>query len=500
MRVKILSCLLAILLAAYIPISVPAGQTTMSMMGYEALENNRAWADHLFFKRMADRTGLHFSFDQYGDLAKYRGRLAEMTSAGPDLPDVLFKARLTPAITIQMHEAGVLVDLKPYLEQYAPNFTALMAENPEIRKAITLPGGAIPALPFISLPPPQNALWVNQAWLDILGISMPRSVEGLYDMLSAFQTLDPNGNGRRDEIPLSFLGPYDLKYLAHAWGLIANDYNLFVRDGQVVFMPLQAEFRPFLSWLRGLWVDRLLARDGFTTHDNLRRQTDAKADNRFGAFFAPLPANLVPFEWAGDYRVMAPIPYEGQEVYRAVSGPVFTGAFAVTSACNDIGAALSWVDVLYTPDGAVLAGIGVEGEDYVLNGDGSWQLLHQSADQGYLTKSVITTDYSAPGISADAFERKYSDPLVGMLASEVDSLARSNVSAFPPFSLTWEEEAAVAPMQAAIGRFVDESLVRFVTGEWEMSDERFAAFSKTLESLGLPEFLDFWQNIYDRGQ
>ena len=52
-------------------------------------------------------------------------------------------------------------------------------------------------------------------------------------------------------------------------------------------------------------------------------------------------------------------------------------------------------------------------------------------------------------------------------------------------------------MQKAIGRYVDESIARFVIGEWEISDERFALFETELQNLGLEQFLSFWQAVLD---
>lgn len=479
--------------------SVEGGQREMTMMGFEAAENNRVWADNLFFKRMQEISGLGFQFRQFSDLDDYYAKVKGMKQGDPDLPDVLFKGRLTPALTKDLFEAGVLIDLAPHLQAHAPAFYALMQGDEEILKAVTLPGGEIPALPYISLSPGQNALWINQSWLDELKLGMPGTIDELRLALEAFASRDPNRNGRSDEIPLSFNGPYDLKYLGHAWGLVANDFNVFVRDGTVRFMPLEDQFRPFIIWLSEVWQAGLLDRDGFTTIDSLRRQTDAKAVNRFGAFFAPIPTNLVPVEWAGQYQAMPPIPYEGLQVYRAIASLVFTGAFALTSACDDIAAALEWVDWLYTQEGAVLAGVGKENEDYVVDGDGSWRLLQEGASQAYLSGAIIATDNFAPGISSEEFQRRYTDRMVRQLTEQTEKVAGFSVNPFPPFSLSGTEEAEIAALQMTIGRYVDESVARFVLGEWETSEEQFLAFREELDRLGLAEFLAFWQRINDRG-
>ncbi len=487
-----LSCLMPHISKAY-------NGVEMSMMGFEPSDNGRVWEDHFFFRRMEKRTGLRFRFTQFGDAGKYRAALDLLKTGEGFLPDVLFKARLTPADAMELYDAGVLVDLAPYLAQYAPAFFALLEKDPDLARAVTLPGGVIPALPHLSEIPAQNVLWINREWLDRLGLLLPATTEELRLALEAFRNGDPNRNGRADEIPLSFQGAYDLRYLAHAWGLAANDYYVFADGGSVRYQPLEDGFRPFIRWLKDAWDAGLLDNGAFSTVDAVRRQNDPKAANRLGAFFAPSPAHLVPVDWAGQYVALPPIPHEGKAVYRTISSPVFYGAFAVTSACADVGRALSWVDGLYAQEGAVLAAVGEEGTDYVTDGDRTWRLVREESGGDYLARAVISTDYSAPGISPDGFFRRYTDPMVKALGEEADKVAAVAKDPFPPFALSREQEDEIGPLQASLGRFVDESVARFVMGEWQTTDAQFMVFEAGLAERGVDKFLAFWQQIFDGG-
>jgi putative aldouronate transport system substrate-binding protein len=487
-----------LLAALLLALAFSAQAQGMVMMGFEDPAVSRDWSQNRFFQHMEGLTGLSFTFRQYGDEGEYRQALAALGQDGQPLPDVLFKAALSPAETIRLLEAGVLIDLAPYLEAHCPNFFALMEADPLLRQAVTLPGGQIGALPFVETAPAQNVLWINREWLETLKLDMPGDAEAMQAVLQAFKTGDPNRNGRQDELPLSFMGPYDLKYLAHAFGLSANDFNLFVKDGAVRFMPLEEAFAPFLAWCRELYQEGLLAKDGFTTLDAFRRVTDTKGVNRFGAFFAPLPTYLVPMEWAQAYLAVPPLSYGGERVYRAIAQPVQTGTFAITSACEDIGAALNWVDHLYSLEGAVLSGVGLEGADYVVDGDGSWRSIPGIHDPAYQANGIIATGTSIPGISSDAFQRRYTDPLVRALSEQVDVVSAVARVPFPPFSLTAEEEADIAPLQAAIAEHVDVSIARIILGEREITEPELAAFRQELEALGLERFMAFWQTIYDR--
>ncbi|NLD35159.1 MAG: extracellular solute-binding protein [Clostridiales bacterium] len=467
------------------------------MAGYEEKDTFRSWGDNLFFRRMEQRTGVTFVYQQTDGWQAWQQAKTAMLAPGAALPEVLFKAGLAPAETMDMLAQGVLIDLKPLLADNAPHLSRLLDEHADILAAITLPDGRIGALPYINLAPTQNALWINMAWLTALRLEMPATAEELQSVLQAFKDKDPNQNARADEIPLSFIGPYDLKYLGHAWGLTANDFNVFARDGQAGFMPLEAGFRPFIAWLRALYDQGLLDPNGFIHADALRRVTDAKATNRYGAFLAPLPSSLVPPEWVGDYAVVPPLAHEGAQVYRRVAPRATPGAFAITSACKDPAAMLRWVDYLYSPEGAILATAGEEGIDYLVDGDGTWRKTDSAQQNSFLAETSIMTGAVPPGVSNDAFQRRYAEKMVRDLSEQIDRVSAVSKDPFPPFSLTAAQEAEIAPLQGVIGRYVDESIARWVTGEWAVTDEQFAAFEAELETLGLQSFMAFWQRVLD---
>lgn len=150
------------------------------------------------------------------------------------MPDMFFKAELTPQETLAFYEAGKLIDLRPYLAEYAPHVWALLEANPEWMEAVSLPDGAIVALPSINELTPNNTMWINKTWLDRLKMGVPTTAEELTEVLRQFRDRDMNQNGsRNDEIPLSFVSMWDLRFLAHAFGINADDYYLTGQNGKI---------------------------------------------------------------------------------------------------------------------------------------------------------------------------------------------------------------------------------------------------------------------------
>jgi len=477
-----------------------ASAETYLMAGYDGQDSSHDWSTNDFFQRMEDETGITFEYDEYTDYDAWQEAKATIFSSGV-LPDVLFKASLSVEDQIEYSENGMLIDLLPLLEEYAPNLWALLQDNPEWLAAITLPDGKVVALPTINTLPTENAMWINQTWLDTLGLETPTTMDELVTVLNAFLTQDPNQNGKSDEIPLSFLGPWDLKFLAHAYGLIANDYNIYVDDtGTVQFMPLQDNFIDFLTELAALYDQELLDNDGFTTVDTLRTISDDDDDVTYGVFFGPNPYTLLTVALGEQYTLLQPLYYDGEQVYRDLFGPITTGAFAITSACDDPGAMLSWIDILYTPEGAAAAMSGTEGKDYTVDSDGLWE-YGTSLESDYILYdlSVYDTGYM-PWMFPVDFYASYELESLRTVTQDLITLQSSVVSPFPYYYvLTQKQSSAVNPLQLALGKYIDESIARFATGELDIhSQEDIQTFYNTLDELGVQEFITFWQDIYDQ--
>ena len=493
---RALCCMLCLLL-----VTAPAAmaESAFTMAGYDGENSTHDWNTNGFFLRMQERTGLTFIFDQYTSLEKWQDAKDAMFAPGGELPDVLFKAALTTPELIRYSDSGQLIDLAPLLEENAPNLWALLEAHPGWREAITLPNGKIAALPAIQELAPQNAMWINRAWLDRLGLETPTDWDSLREVLTAFRDRDPNGNGKKDEIPFAFLGPWELKFFSHAWGVAANDYNIYLdEDGQVHYWPAEDGFWEMALALRELYQEGLLDPNGFITADALRRITDEDAAAVYGVFFAPTPVNLVPYDMSVDYVLLEPLTYGGKQVYRDLCGEVTRGTFAITSACEDPAALLAWVDVLYTEEGAIAALAGTEGEDYVVGEDGSWTWKGglEAMTASTLSELSVYDTGDMPWLFPDAFYDRYDEDNVQRVNGELRKLNACVVEPFPVYTLTEEESARALELQSQLGPYVDETLARVVLGELDADEAQ--TFVEGLEERGMQEMIDLWQSVAGR--
>ncbi len=500
---KQLVCLLVActLLTAFLPaLSEESPQEAKSFIlaGYVGDDTQQDMNSNLFFQRMEEKTGISFEFRQFTDYAAWTAEKTRLF-AGDELPDALFRAELSPQETLAYFQSGKLIDLNPLLQENAPNLYALLEANPAWRAAITLPGGAIAALPAINPLRDQNAMWINKTWLERLKLDMPTDAASLRAVLEAFKTKDPNQNGKADEVPLTFLGPWDLKFLAHAFGLIANDYNMYVdASGTAQFMPATDKYREFIAWISDLYNLRLIDRNGFTAVDALRKVTDEKTAVLYGVFFGPVPTTFLPAAHGTEYVLMPPLQYEGKQVYRNFLGPVTRGTFAITSACKDPAALLQWVDYMYSEEGGRLALLGQEGVEYAFNENGTWRWIPSPEELPDVIQAATLHDSDAyPMLAPVDFQLKLDDEKTVQLIRSMIDLSQMATLPFPLVTLTSEQQQTVAPLQMEIGRFVDESLARFVIGETPLTDESWQNYLSQLDALGLTSFMDFWRQALD---
>ncbi|MBQ8081086.1 MAG: extracellular solute-binding protein [Clostridia bacterium] len=494
MRKRLLSLLMILCLVCAGQIALAETSVTLTMAGFDGDSTYRTWSDNAFFARMAERTDVAFSFRQYADAQVWQDAKTAMRAGDSDLPDVLFKADLSRAESERLFENGVLLDLTDWIGEYCPNLSALLDAHPEYREQITLPGGQIVALPFISTVPSQNCMWINRKWLNTLKLETPTDLESLERVLRAFRDRDPNQNGRQDEIPLSFLGSFDLKFLAHAFGLIINDYNLCAEGDRAVFVPATDQYRVFAEWCVRMNEEKLFDQDAYYTSDTVRAVTDSSQKQRYGVLLNTTITNLIPSDWLSDYEVLMPLAFEGTRRYRSLSGGLTYGTFAVTTACEDPAAALRWVDYLYSDEGARLASIGQENVDYLVDGDGTWRLTERvSQNSMFAAESLISTGTAQPGISLDEFQMRYSDAGITGILQQMYEINEFCELPFPQVELSEAEREKMLPLQYQLGKEVDLQLARWVIGEETLDDGSWQAYLARLDELGLSDFLTFWQ-------
>ena len=124
-----------------------------------------------------------------------------------------------------------------------------------MRPLITSPDGEIYGLPQVNecyhCFYAQRA-WINQDWLDNVGMGVPETTEQLLDVLMAFKEQDANGNGDPDdEIPLAGA--------TTGWNTNIDGFLL----NPFVFTEFKGNNRNFSRWNDGVVSQTRLRAEGY---------------------------------------------------------------------------------------------------------------------------------------------------------------------------------------------------------------------------------------------
>jgi len=224
-----------------------------------------------FWQKWEQETNIHINWVVIRSDSSERYNL--MMASG-DYPDAFIGGWGGGAENIRKYgvEQKIYIPITKLISEHMTYFQKrAIPVEPDIMKILAATDGEIYSLPFISPDDSYiaNAAFINQTWLDKLGLKTPTTTDEFEQVLLAFKTQDPNGNGKADELPLSFKfddwGAYDHTSYFGAFGYPVNpsDY-LIVDKGKVVFNGNQSGYKEAVAWFAKLYKQGLIDKESFT--------------------------------------------------------------------------------------------------------------------------------------------------------------------------------------------------------------------------------------------
>lgn len=434
--------------------------------------------------------------------------------ASGNYPEIFFASAFSKTDLIKYGQQGVFLPLNEYIDQYAPNFKKLLEEYPSVKQGVTMADGNIYGFPTIYDPKFSSlrvgAPWINQTWLDNLGLQSPETTKDLYKVLKAFKENDPNGNGLQDEQGwgTGYGIEQIISYLRGSFGLNKQgtmNLNLDFKEGteEFRFVPTTDEYKQLLEYLNKLYKEGLINKDVFTTEPQKFAAEAAKGT--FGMLSEVDPKELFKLDgYTGAQVLEGP---NGDRQYTAMTNGLGNlGMFVVTDKAKNPEAMVRWIDHLYGDEGAKMFFMGFEGVTYEENEDGTIQYIDsitnnpdgKNLDQAisdYLTwpggyyPGIVTQKYFQ---GAEAKENSLNN------AKQVMPYALKDDEIIPGLNYTVEENDRVSAVLTDIQTYVNEMTASFITGK--ESFDKWNDYKKTIEKMGLQDYMEVGQGAYDRSK
>ena len=430
-----------------------------------------------------------------------------MISSG-DLPDAIeYNWASVPGGPEKAIADGIIIPLNDLIENHAPNLRKVLDEHPEWERLIMTDDGNIYVFPFIRGDDyllTFNGIIIRQDWLDNLGLQMPETIDEWYEVLKAFKTRDPNGNGQQDEIPLLIeWGQININHaFIGAWGITTGFYQV---DGKVHYGPIQPEFKEFLATMNRWYSEGLIDPDYATTDGTLK---DAKVTgNVLGAFqgytgssigkYMGLMKDDPNFNLVGAPNVVlnkGDTPLLGQKDHP------FTGiGTAITTANKNPEGTAKWLDFKYGEEGHMLFNFGIEGESYeMIDGYPTYTdriMNHPELPVTQAMGQYIQASYHGSFVQDRRYIEQYAALPQQKQAIETWMNAK-NDRLMPLVTPTAEESSRYASIMNDVNTYYNEMINKFVMGVEPL--DKFDQFVETLKDMGIEEAIRIQQAALDR--
>ena len=490
------------------------------------------WTNNGFVNTVAEESGIQMEITAVSGADSVTQRNLRLASG--DFPDV-FMLDWTSIMTFtDIMQYGVqeqiLAPIDPYIEPYSENMGRILEEHPDFADAITATDGHIYGFPRFSecyhcLAYPK--FYIRQDWLDALNLEMPTTTDELKDVLTAFVTKDPNGNGQADEIGL--LGGTDFNLMLE-YGIIGNsfvtvkpDFWLYTPDGENIDISVTTDaYRDGLIYLNDLYANGLIDPTSFTNDSDQFAQTVRLEPYIVGMYCCDhigMGYDTANVDEAKNYQIVPVL--EGPDGVRQQSqnsgeGQIQGFHAVMTVACENPEAVFRMIDHYFYDDywnmyrfhGPEGTGwdYAEEGAKNVFGGPATYVINQLSSDE---SDALVTANGFAPGPQADLAEfRAASLPYV-----EGDALYQPEnyeqrvaldtmdlLNYIPDWNLQYsvfidpENANEYADIQTNLNSYIRSATVQFIMGDRDPNnDADWETYLSELDGYQIDRYLELYK-------
>lgn len=427
--------------------------------------------------------------------------------ASGDLPPIVGGSGMKDNVNRYGPE-GAFIGMNDLIDKYAPNIKAFFDKNPGIRSSIQAADGEIYYIPYLPDGKYGRAYFIRTDWLKTLNLEVPQNIQELHDVLVAFRDGDPNGNGKKDEVPLFMRNWEELIRMVTLWDgrMSGSDkfHDFYVKDGKLSHGYAEEAYRVGIRNLAQWYKEGLIDNEVFTRGSRSREYLLA---NNLGGmthdWFASTSGyndkliDKVPgFEFKA---FLPPKGISGKRVEEHRRAQVKVDGWAMSFTNENPVETMKYFDFYFTEEGRRLANFGIEDvhydmvdgkpifKDSMLNGDAPLNTLLWQ--QGAQIPRGFYQDYS--------YELQWSNKYALEGIALYDTVPDLLVEPFLGVSLNTKEKEVYDKRWATISTYMLEKQQAWVLGSSDI-DKDWDDYTAQLDRMGYDKVIKVMQSAYDR--
>ena len=469
-----------------------------------------------FMQKMQEAAGVTFTWQQIS--ADWPAKKGTMLASG-DVPDIILG--INAVIDSDFSQfPGLFEPLNDWIDKNGPNVQKMFKEKPTTKAISTQLDGKIYGLPKYQRywPLTVTRQMINQTWLKKLGLKTPTNWDELFEVLKAFKTRDPNGNGKADEIPMDWApgtGFFNALNMLGGYGitLTGGSYDgYYVDNGKVKNFFVDTRYKELVKFLNKCFAAGYINPETFTQdYTKFQAVTRNPEAPVVGFTFGWDLTDRFGPQWAPQYVTMAPMKpnasYKGRVSWDYSYDILNFGAncIVMSAKCKNKPAAMKFIDQFYDPINSMQVLFGSIGPNIKDNGNGTYSVLPPKDDK------MDPGTWKWTSALADDGPMYISDSLKLTLGTDMQALAKIDEPVIPILKLV-DPKKDVWPgvfikfnaddnNEMALLRTTLNTLTFSKWSNWVANggiDKEWDAYLKDCDKAGMTQLGTIMQKYYDQ--
>lgn len=463
--------------------------------------NIQSYNENVMYQEVEKNLGINLEF-QHSTRDGFGEQLGVMI-ASSDLPDIIegFSYAKGPEAAI---EDGLILSLNDLVDQYAPDFKALLEADPELKRQTVLDDGTIWCIPCLE--PNGEKAWrgfsIRKDLLDKAGLEVPTCLPELEEAMKALKDM---GVTYPISIQINWSNPGNSAvvgdgYLIGAFD-IAGEWYLDLETREPKYGPLEDRFKDFLEMMHRWYEEGLL-----DPEFNTRSGEDFNAmiaNGEIGVFVNGYGPTLnsqtsgaaVNPEFQLEQMPNLPLEKGGETHIRNFDAMNKGNETVITTSCDNPEAAMKFLNYGFTEEGTMLYNYGVEGISYeMVDGEPQWTERITSGEEGSWVQ--IREKYKKHTGPYKRYAEAFPCSDFETHCMEVWDQGATDLIFPKKITRTAEENEIFGPIMNDVRIYLSENVTAFINGSRSLDE--FDQFREELKGFGIEKAHEITVAAYER--
>ncbi len=485
--------------------------------------NQTSMSDMTWVSELEEDCGCTIEWEEVSD--DQWSQQKSTTLAAGDIADLNIRAYSPDDVAVNPDAFEVLGDDLDSL----PNVQAFFDEQPIAEKFVEVDGvvTVLPSARYKDFLASGQHLMINKTWLDNLGLDIPTTWDEMREVMEAFATQDPNGNGEADEIAFnpreldtSQIGGWWSPFLMmNATGIVTHfnsgpsSTGIYVEDGVVGNFMQTEEFRQVIEFYHEMIENGWAPSDFVSVEDtvyNTRNQSDGETA-------------IVGMAFGWDESAFGNYGSEITDQYIAIAVPAADGVdwedtvwdgsqeanryedyhMAMSANAKNKEACLKVIDLLYSEKYSVQQLYGSLTDEYIVQTDDfTYEVQQKFIDAQNNSEIPALEDRLAGWISDDVTIEN------DQAAEHIAAADEANSEQYDHYDheadmmpiyvrLGTDDQTTVSNNNTALFNYAIPVVANWITNGGAENDDEWEEFQENLIAYNIEENIAIWQAAYD---